>query len=902
MKSSMRAAMIRPALLAIGILSAGPALGAPSRPSAPAVLLGTDRAVYPVAKAQVLVDPSRSVTIEQVQKLERANAAEWRETDRMNFGYSRSRFWLKIPVSNNAADNADWLLEFGYPMIQTVHFHQFVGGKEVVKHETGRLLPFKSRPVGYRTFLFNFSVPKGTQSDLYVMVESLGTVFAPMAIYPRDAFLPQSIKKTTAIGIYGGIMLAMVLTNVFLFLSIRDRNYLFYIGYALMFGLLMNSLNGMTYQYLWPDWVQWNRVSVPVLAGLCYLFLALFTRSFLETKRLVPKLDRGLDAIIAGSLFLIVGGTFGYGLFVNRFTSLFISVAPLIVLPISMRCMQLGSHTAVYYFLAFGCFFLGSATHAARDLAWLPHNFATENGPYLGSAAEMILLSLGLASRIKRLKEEKLKSDLQTVEAERQLVESRKQLEKQLAVSTFASQVAHDIRSPLAALDSVIKDVSQLPEEKRIIVRSAVSRIHDIANDLIDKNREVSASSKEALIATPVTEPATRELLSSEVAPLVTEKRLQFRSKIGITIECRFDASSYGLFADIQPREFKRVLSNLIDNAVEALPGKGLVTVVLTRNEDRIELRVEDNGKGIPQEFRGKLGQRGETFGKPDGSGLGLYHAKKCVEVWGGSLRIESEVGKGTTVVMALPAVPPPAWFVSELELQPDTAVIVLDDDPTIHQVWQGRFDSAVTPADGVELLHFSGAKELRSWVAANSEKAASAVYLLDYELRDGADTGLTLARDLGLGRRAVLVTSRYEEKDILEECLRLNGRVIPKGLAGFVPIVVRQPGERPDAVLIDDDTLVHSVWKVAARTNGIVLLSFSTPQEFLAKIGQLDRKTPIYVDSKLGDGVRGEEFAKDLHAQGFRNLYLATGHRGMAFPPMPWIKEVVGKMAPWGD
>ena len=281
MKPSMRTAMIRPALIVIGILSAAPVLGAPSQLSGSAIVLGTDRAAYPVAKAQVLVDPSRSLTIEQVRELERTNAAEWRETDRMNFGYSRSRFWMKIPVSNNAADNPDWLLEFGYPMIQVVHFHQVTGGKEVVTHETGRLLPFKDRPVAYRTFLFNFTVPKGKQSDLYVMVESLGTVFAPMAIYPRDAFLSQSIKKTTAIGIYGGIMLAMVLTNVFLFLSIRDRNYLFYIGYAMMFGLLMNSLNGITYQYLWPDWVQWNKVSVPVLAGLCYLFLALFTRSFL---------------------------------------------------------------------------------------------------------------------------------------------------------------------------------------------------------------------------------------------------------------------------------------------------------------------------------------------------------------------------------------------------------------------------------------------------------------------------------------------------------------------------------------------------------------------------------------------------------------------------------------------
>lgn len=861
-----------------------------------AVTLRSDRTSYPVAGAQVLVDPSKTLTIADVRELERKGSAQWSETSRLNFGYSRARFWLKVPVSNQFSDNGDWILEFGYPLIQVLQFHQFVEGREVLAHETGRLRPFKTRPVEHRTFLFNFSLPKGSSTDLYVMVESVGTVFAPMAIHPRDAFLSQSTRKTAAIGIYAGIMLAMVLTNFFLFLSIRDRNYLFYIGYALTFGLLMNSLNGMTYQYLWPDWVQWNKVSVPVLAGLCYMFLAFFTRSFLETRRLVPVLDRGLDAILAGAAFLIVGGVFDYGLFVNRFTSIFISVAPLVVLPISIRCMQLGSRTAAYYVIAFGCFFLGSATHAARDLAWLPQNFATEYGPYLGSAAEMILLSLGLASRIKRLKEEKLQSELHAVEAERRLAESRKQLEKQVAVADLASQVAHDIRSPLAALDSVIKDVSQLPEEKRIIVRSAVSRIHDIANDLIDRNRETTVAAVET-----AAEPATRELLSSQVASLVTEKRLQSRSRIGIAIESRSDASSYGLFAEIQPREFKRVLSNLIDNGVEALPGKGAVSVVLARVGDRIQLRIEDDGRGIPHELLSKLGQRGQTFGKPGGLGLGLYHAKTCVEAWGGSLKISSQVDKGTTVSIELPAVEAPAWFVSELQVRPGTAVVVLDDDPTIHQVWQGRFESALKASDKVEVLHFSGAKELRAWSAAESATASRAVYLLDYELRDESETGLSLVKALGLGARAILVTSRYEERPVLDECLRLGVRVIPKGLAGFVPIIVCDR-ERPDAVLLDDDALVHAVWKLAAREGGKRLEACSTPAELWPVVERLGKETPIYVDVNLADGVRGEDVAERLRAQGFLNLYLTTGQRRDTLTAPIGVKGVIGKAAPWND
>lgn len=485
----------------------------------------------------------------------------------------------------------------------------------------------------------------------------------------------------------------------------------------------------------------------------------------------------------------------------------------------------------------------------------------------------------------------------------RHMLELLKTIEKASAseaLTRLSVQVAHDIRSPLAALDSVATGVAQLPEEQRLIVRSAVGRIHDIANHLLEQHRTqlhggVSQGGS-------VLEPAAERnvcLLSSLIAPVITEKRLEFRSHLGIGIDAQMDASSYGHFVAVQPTEFKRLLANLIQNAVEAIHTRGSVGVSLARGGDRILLTVEDTGKGIPAEVLGGLGQRGVTCGKAGGSGLGLYHAKTCVESWGGSLEISSEAGKGTTVLVKLPAAAPPAWFVSELELRLDYPVIILDDDPTIHQIWEGRFDSLAARAGAVETLHFSRAEEFRTWVQGNPTRAGSAVYLLDFELRGSPETGLTLTEELGLGDRAILVTSRFEETAILNECLRLNARMIPKGLAGFVPIAC--PLSRcPDAVLIDDDHLVHAVWKVAARTNGKTLDAFSTPREFLAKVGRLDKTTPIYVDSKLGEGVLGEDFAKELHAQGFRNLYLATGHHRDSLPVMPWIKEIVGKKAPW--
>ncbi len=540
---------------------------------------------------------------------------------------------------------------------------------------------------------------------------------------------------------------------------------------------------------------------------------------------------------------------------------------------------------------------------AAGYIGWLPENFMTLHSMYFGSAAETILLSLALAARIKLLKEQKLESELKAIEIAQQLSDSDKKLEKQMAVSALASQVAHDIRSPLAALDSVLKDIGQLPEDKRIIVRGAASRIRDIANDLVRRNQQTiemrvgpNAADSHFLLA---------QLVSALIEPLITEKRMQFRSKIDLEIEGRFDASAYGLFIRVQPVELKRVLSNLINNAVEAVGDKGSVVVALDSKGDEVIIKVQDNGQGIPPEILAKLGQKGETHGKTGGSGLGLYHAKTAVQSWQGSLAIESKAGEGTTITVKLPKAQAPDWFVSRLILESGKPIVILDDDASIHQVWQGRLDSLRVKEHGIEALHFSVPDEFRGWVLGNATQAALALYLSDYELLGQKETGLDLAEELGLGEQTILVTSRYEEPGILKRCGQLKVRLIPKNLAAYVPISVENAADavprRYDAVLIDDDVLVRKTWEIAAKQADKTLAAFAGVEGFLKEAANFGPETTIYIDNDLGDGIKGVKESLRFYDMGFRIIYLATGSEPESFPFMPWIKQVVGKESPWG-
>ncbi|MEK7721557.1 MAG: HAMP domain-containing sensor histidine kinase, partial [Elusimicrobiota bacterium] len=464
------------------------------------------------------------------------------------------------------------------------------------------------------------------------------------------------------------------------------------------------------------------------------------------------------------------------------------------------------------------------------------------------------------------------------------------------ANSSMAAQVAHDIRSPLAALDAALKNTPQLPEKQRVIVRHAVNRIRDIANNLLEKNRQQAGAPAAANAAAGghvAGEPPTVHLLSSLIDPVITEKRLSFESKSGVNIDFKLTRESYGLFAGIQPVEFRRMLSNLVNNAVEALDDKGAVDVSLNYKDESIALTVSDNGKGIPPEILAKLGQRGETHGKADGSGLGLFHARTTAESWGGSLAITSTPGQGTAVTIKLPRAAAPAGFVPALTLPPGRPVVVLDDDATIHQVWQGRFDSAWVKEHNIEIIHFSEPDKLRAWVKDDPARAESAVYLFDYELLGFKETGLSLTEELGLSGKTILVTSRYEEKRIIEECGRLKIRMIPKGLADFVPIQIGETktgsaAKSARAVLLDDDALTHMNWEYAAQENGIELRAFTDPARFMASLGDFPRDIPLYIDSELGENIKGENIAADLKEKGFTNIYLATGHPPEKFAHLP--------------
>jgi hypothetical protein len=100
--------------------------------------------------------------------------------------------------------------------------------------------------------------------------------------------------------------------------------------------------------------------------------------------------------------------------------------------------------------------------------------------------------------------------------------------------------------------------------------------------------------------------------------------------------------------------------------------------------------------------------------------------------------------------------------------------------------------------------------------------------------------------------------------------------------------------------IVCDDNDLLRMTWQCAAKNAGICLYTYSSPNEFKNAISQFEKTTAIYIDSDLSNGLKGEIFSKELHQQGFTEIYLTTGFAPGHFQNMSWIKSIIGKTPPF--
>ncbi|MCW8126600.1 diguanylate cyclase [Microbulbifer halophilus] len=321
-----------------------------------------------------------------------------------NFGYSRSAYWVAFTLRNPTDESVSLLIRQDYPLIDYLDFWGQDAGGNWQRIATGDRRPFHNRPLALRDFVFPVTLPARSERTYYLRYASQGSLNIGLSVSREHAFLARLGLEQLLLGIYYGGFLVLVLYNLFLFIAVRDRAYIYYMAYALSYGLYFAVINGIAFQFAWPDNPWLANWSLIVLVALSLLFATRFAREVCAAAILAPRTDRLARAV---QFVLILLGAIaplaGYRIVVTAVTMIALAVGVLLLAMGSISMLR-GSVSARYFMLGWATLIASVIIYVVKTFGWLPHNGYTHNAFQVAALVEMVLLSLALGARVRLIR------------------------------------------------------------------------------------------------------------------------------------------------------------------------------------------------------------------------------------------------------------------------------------------------------------------------------------------------------------------------------------------------------------------------------------------------------------------------------------------------------------------
>lgn len=338
------------------------------------------------------------------------------EQDILNLGFIDYSVWLKITLSypdrypNRKSEN-QWYLEFARTLLDEAELYT-VTDKGILGPKSADLrAPFSEREIQHVTSVFPITLKLGETQTFYCRIKQGSSFHVPVHLWLPDAFIDKVTKEEFVYGLFYGAMFSVLLYNLFIYFSVRDRTYLYYIVYLLNVTMLFFIEMGHGVSVVDSTGDVIHKRLLPTIIWLNWVAVVLFMRAFLETKKNLPMVDLFLVRVMVLAIIYIAVDQFvGYKLAISTapLASLFILC---LVPAITYLIWRGGNENARIFLFAWILNFMGLFVYACVALGWLPsHPVLLASAP-IGIVSEAILLSLALAERVKRIQKDRIESD-----------------------------------------------------------------------------------------------------------------------------------------------------------------------------------------------------------------------------------------------------------------------------------------------------------------------------------------------------------------------------------------------------------------------------------------------------------------------------------------------------------
>ena len=559
-----------------------------------------------------------------------------------SFGIVNTAYWFKLhirPTQEQLTQN--WWVKINYPPLDYIDYYLFDHNEKLLTSiHSGELRPFESREVSDPSFIHQLPFSQAGDHTLYIRVQTEGALQVPISIINSRSLLQEQYTPIIIAGIYYGLFIIIALYSSVILLYTRDKNYLYYLMFVSTFAFWQLSLDGVGVAYIWGKF-PWLVEHASALATSIVTFSAiLFSRSFLQTSKYIPRMDIFLKYLMYFSLALTVAATFAPYHYVIKIDGLLSILVPISLFITGVLVFKKGYRPARFYILGWFVFLVGCILFSLNKFNIIGGFNIMNHAQQIGSAIEMIMLSWALGDRVKSIQDKYLQkaNNLNTIlkrrlkkglETARQKDKIMIQQSRLAALGEMIEQIAHQWRQPLNTLALINQNLYfkfQLQEFTPQTFDEAHKKIDEslqYMSQTIDDFRNFYTNTAEAETYT------LEEVVNSSIS--LSEAMINY-AKIKVNIESYADSYVHNI-----KNELVQVCMNILKNAHDALiqnreEGRR-IDIKIYPQENEVCLSIEDNAGGIDKEIIDKVFDPYFTTKKDtNGTGIGLYMSKSIVQ------------------------------------------------------------------------------------------------------------------------------------------------------------------------------------------------------------------------------------------------------------------------------
>ena len=380
--------------------------------AADVVALSAGRPVIEIAEhAEYLLEYGDSLRFEDI--IQGTLPFQSHTKSSFQFSFKQATLWIKCRIASSA-EESKWLksrqsfLVFDNASLGSVVLYIPVmrnGVSDTIVLKGGYLSEGDAQtyPFIYPVFLLPPDLD-GTR-PLIIRVATPMLLQFRATLYTADAFRDMSFILFIIVGFCLGILVAMLLSNMVLFVYMRDKQYLFYNLYVLFLFIWQSVLFGL-FRYLGPPVGAVLVSCVTVFASLMMAFATIFAIAFLDTAKTAPRHNVFLKGLVIGNGIVILLSALQYQ-WIATVSAYFVGQVSIVaVFTAAVASLHSGFRPARYYLVAVGVFLLTAFVFLFKFYGWIPNNTFTMHIMLFGSCAEAILLSFALGYRIRIMQKE----------------------------------------------------------------------------------------------------------------------------------------------------------------------------------------------------------------------------------------------------------------------------------------------------------------------------------------------------------------------------------------------------------------------------------------------------------------------------------------------------------------